>query len=159
MASLQQRAAACNTPGAQGWTAIPNLIRSLGLSPREEQLVNRLLEFRRDGRAPWPSIKTLAERMHCSERTVQRTIASVEAQGLLVVEYRYRADGSQQSSIYHLAAVLTPARDAPRHQGVTRTAAKEKDPGKYTKRSGQIPFSGRLFDPARFGRYGALVRR
>lgn len=142
MTLLQDRPARQSVPSTQSYTRVPNAIRTLGLTPREEQLVNRLLECRRDDRAPWPSVKTLAERMHCSARTVQRTIKSLEGRGLLVVEYRYRADWSQMSSIYHLAAILTPQPDAPvttprddRHQGVTRVAAKEVDPGKYTKRS------------------------
>jgi DNA-binding transcriptional MocR family regulator len=128
---------------AGGYTRVPNILRTLGLTPREEQLVNRLLECRRDDRAPWPSVKTLAGRMNgCSVRTVQRAIKGLEDRGLLVVEYRYRADGSQMSSVYHLAPVLTPVRDAPatmprddRHQGVTRMAGKEEYPGKNTKRS------------------------
>lgn len=153
---------------AGGYTKVPNIIRTLGLTPRDEQLVNRLLECWREGQMPWPSIKTLAERMHCSLRTVQRAIARLEGRGLLVVEYRYRADGSQQSSVYHLAPVLTPLPDSPasvsrddRHQGVTSVAGKEEHPGKHTKRSSATGYRMPPTDPQAYygGAYGAAVRR
>lgn len=142
MQSIQGALPHRQEPAPTGYTRVSNLIRTLGLSPREEQLVTRLLECWRPGQMPWPSVKTLALRMDCSVRTVQRAINGMEARNLLVVEYRYRADGSQQSSVYHLADVLTPQHDQDgaissptRHQGVTRMAAKEQHPGKNTKRS------------------------
>jgi DNA-binding transcriptional MocR family regulator len=100
------------TPLAAAWqearyTKIPNAIAALGLTPREEQLVNRLLSHRWTPDAPiYPSIKRLAALMTCTRRTVQRTLRKLEGRGLLVSEACYGPVTGQTTNEYHLAGAL-----------------------------------------------------
>jgi DNA-binding transcriptional MocR family regulator len=105
-------------PWGTGFTSIPNRIKDLGLSPREEQLVVRLLSYRwyRDSEIR-PSVKALARSMSCSPRTVQRTIARLERRGLLVIDERFSSVAGQLPNVYRpsgaLAAILPPAPERP----------------------------------------------
>jgi GntR family transcriptional regulator len=60
----------------------------------------------RNGRS-WPGIRTLAQRLQVSDRTIQRTLRDLEAAGALSVEVRTSSQG-QQSNLYVLE-VVTPA--------------------------------------------------
>lgn len=89
------------------FVAVPAALHDLVVSPREYQLVALLLGYRWSADSLiYPSVRTLAARLGCSERTVQRTCAALEARGLLVREARYRDDSGQQSNCYHLAGAL-----------------------------------------------------
>ena len=89
------------------YTKVPDQIALLGLTPREEQLIHRLLSHRwtPDARI-YPSIKRLAALMHCTRRTVQRTLRRLEARGMLVSEACYQPVTGQTTNTYHLAGAL-----------------------------------------------------
>lgn len=51
----------------------------------------------------WPSISTIAKKTCMDERSVQRILRTLEEQELLVIEARFRNDGSSKSNGYKLA--------------------------------------------------------
>lgn len=128
------------------FTQLPDGLHQLVTSPREFQLIALLLSYRWSPDAQvFPSVRTLAERLNCSERTVQRTCASLEARGLLVREYRYRdeSERDQTSNGYHLAGALlalvgivVDTRVSPdRHPPVTRTAGERHSGNNNNRKS------------------------
>jgi DNA-binding transcriptional MocR family regulator len=129
-------------PDPLRYTRLPDALIS-ELTPREHQLVHALLSYRwTDDAAIYPSVPTLAKRLRCTDRTIQRTLRSLERQGYLVTVARFRAEGDhgQTSNTYApgpmLLPLLPPAGDrdvagpGDTHGGQTRT------PEKYNKRSG-----------------------
>ena len=50
----------------------------------------------------WPGHRSLAAKCSVTVRTVQRTIAALQSQGQLLIEPRYRQDGSRSSNRYRL---------------------------------------------------------
>lgn len=120
---------------ATGYTSLPNAVLHLGLSARELQLVVQLLAIRWTPETEIrPRLKTLAERMSCSVRTVQRACDSLVLRGLLTVEARYRDDGGRASNVYRLGWVLTTVVTAdgchdvasPRHERLAPTTRMER---------------------------------
>ncbi len=95
-------------PGLSGrYVQVPNELHTLVASPREFQLVSLLLAFRWSPSSPIvPSVRTLADTLGCSERTVRRTAASLEARNLLRREERIATDGRQMSNEYVLCGAL-----------------------------------------------------
>ena len=72
----------------------------------------------------WPSIPTLAKKTCLEDRSVQRILNQLKADGLLRVEPRYRQDGSPTSNGYRLRLnppgdTLSPPLPAACHQVVT----------------------------------------
>jgi DNA-binding transcriptional MocR family regulator len=129
-------------PDPLRYTRLPDALIS-ELTPREHQLVHALLSYRwTDDAAIYPSVPTLAKRLRCTDRTIQRTLRSLERQGYLVTVARFRDEGDhgQTSNTYApgpmLLPLLPPAGDrdvagpGDTHGGQTRT------PEKYNKRSG-----------------------
>lgn len=51
----------------------------------------------------WPSVQTIARKTNLDVRSVQRILSSLQKTGLLIVEHRYRKDGSQSTNRYRLA--------------------------------------------------------
>lgn len=159
MPRVPEHAAACNPPKlTTGYTSSPNAIANLGLTPREEQLVNRLLRHRWTPESVvFVRISVLAESMHCHRRTVERAIDSLVQRGLLTVEARYRDDGGRAANRYILAPALTHywtsdgqsqdvAATVPTRQEITATVPQapmttaqrqEQYPGKHSKRTRQ----------------------
>lgn len=143
MTIVQQRAAAC--PDTR-WTKLPDALLSV-LTPREHQLVHALLSYRWTPDAPiYPSVRTLARRLGCSERTIQRTARQLAGKGYLIIDARYRDDQGQTSNLYRpgplLVALLPPASASTvsrsqhdHHPPVTRPAD-ERDSGKNTTPTG-----------------------
>jgi DNA-binding transcriptional MocR family regulator len=141
---LTQRAAAWQEPDTRFIQIPRGLIRMT--SPREYQLIAALLAYRWTPESKiFPSVKTLAAEMGCTPRTVQRTVAALEARGWLVREYQYRPDGSQRSSTYHLAgellSMMTDSVDArasePRQTPLTRGAGRTRYPERQTPKTGR----------------------
>ena len=56
----------------------------------------------------WPGHRSLAAKCSVTVRTVQRTIAALQAQGQLLIEPRYRQDGSRSSNRYRLPIETLP---------------------------------------------------
>ena len=72
----------------------------------------------------WPSVPTLARKTGLDDRSVQRILMKLKADGLLRVEPRYRKDGSPTSNGYRLRInppgdKLSPPLPAACHQVVT----------------------------------------
>lgn len=107
VSTLPQFAAAC--PDGT-YTQIPNVLHDLVASPREYQLVALLLSYRWFPDSPIiPSTATLADRLGCSQRTVRRTVAALEARGLLARVARHAEDQRQLSNLYVLCGALLAA--------------------------------------------------
>jgi hypothetical protein len=105
--NLSRPAAACPD---DGYTNQPNSVHSLVESPREYQLVSLLLSYRWFPTSPIiPSVTTLARTMKCSGRTVRRTVAALEARGLLARIERRAEDNRQMSNEYVLCGALLAA--------------------------------------------------
>jgi DNA-binding transcriptional MocR family regulator len=141
---------ALQSPSTAGFTSVPNAVDDLGLTPREEQLVKRLLKHRWTPESTiFVRIAVLAESMHCHRRTVERALDSLVGRGLLTVEARYRDDGGRAANRYVLSPLLTHYLTSEgRYQDVagsgppSRTPAtfaprQEDRPRKQTQRTGQ----------------------
>lgn len=155
------------------WTRLPDMLIST-LTPREHQLVHALLSYRwTDDAAIYPRVETLAERLNCSARTIQRTARGLESKGYLIIEARYRDDQGQTSNLYRpgplLVALLPPPGDTatatPRHDQrplVTRPAA-ERDSGnqRHLNRGRQQGYIRVETDPRAFtgGELGAYIHQ
>jgi predicted transcriptional regulator len=133
-----------------GFTSSPNCIADFGLSPREEQLVNRLLRHRWTPESTiFVRISVLAASMSCHRRTVERAIDSLVQRGLLTVEARYRGDGGRAANRYILAPALThyltsdgqsqdvAATPEERRTPTTAALRQEQYPRKHDKRTRQ----------------------
>ena len=110
MTSLTRPPGARQYPEATGFTSIPNVVHALVESPREFQLVALLISYRWYPTSPIiPSVRTLADRLGCSQRTVRRTAAALEARGLLRRVERIADDQRQMSNEYVLCGPLLTA--------------------------------------------------
>ncbi|CAD7721795.1 hypothetical protein LMG31884_33600 [Xanthomonas hydrangeae] len=58
------------------------------------------------GRKPYPTKKQLAQRIGCSEKTIQNNIRELEQAGLVRREARRTAAGDWNSNIYDLAGLV-----------------------------------------------------
>lgn len=72
----------------------------------EDHLLARLLavlgDFANTSAVAWPSVATLAERVHASARTVQRRLAQLARLGLISVAKQHDRHGRQRSNLYRL---------------------------------------------------------
>jgi DNA-binding transcriptional MocR family regulator len=130
------------------YTRLPDALLDV-LTPREHQVIHLLLSYRwTDDALIYPSIRTMAARLRCSDRTIQRTIRQLEARGYLVVVPRFRADTGQQSNLYQPGPLLLPLlpplgsdRDAGQRERVTPPVTRwsvERNSGKhYTRKTGR----------------------
>jgi DNA-binding transcriptional MocR family regulator len=182
MTLLQDRPARQSSEPTTGYTSSPNAIADLGLTPREEQLVNRLLRHRWTPESTvFVRISVLAASMSCHRRTVERAIDSLVQRGLLAVEARYRDDGGRAANRYILAPELTTvylsdgrahdvAESVPSRQETSATLPhtptasaprQEQYPGKQSKRTRQQNTFRPPANPQDYamGRYGPLPPR
>lgn len=122
------------------FTQLPDTLLDV-LTPREHQVIHLLLSYRwTDDGAIYPSVPTMARRLGCSDRTIQRTIRQLEQRGYIVVVEQHRSDRSQQSNLYQpgplLLPLLPPLGDGhvterrDRGAGPVTRAAGERKPGK-----------------------------
>lgn len=94
-----------------GYTVIPSaLLRGqarLGIGPNELAVLLHLLDhWWRPEDMPWPSKKTIAERLGISAKTVQRTMVTLESAGLLRRNERYHKTGGRTSNEYDLRPLV-----------------------------------------------------
>lgn len=78
----------------QGYSMIPSLLlraqRRLGINPTQLAILLQIADFWWDeGRKPYPSKQTLADRLGLKERQVQRHIAELEKAGLVTRVARF----------------------------------------------------------------------
>ncbi len=97
---------------SHGYAGIPSILiqcqRRLGLNPMQMNLCVQLLDYWFDPtRKPFPSKKDLAQRIGCTEKTIQNNIRELEKAGLVKREYRKTAAGDWNSNIYHLDGLVT----------------------------------------------------
>ncbi len=95
-----------------GWTVIPAaLIRGLPrlhIGVGELAVLIILIDYWwAPDDPPWPSKKALAERLSVSQKTIQRHLAVLQQEGLIVSEARHRKGGGQTSNRYDLAPLAT----------------------------------------------------
>jgi DNA-binding transcriptional MocR family regulator len=74
----------------------------------------------------WPSQRTLAENAACDERTVRRTLVSLEARGVIRRIARRRGNGSRQSDMILMSAFTGRKPAAP---GMLDDDEKPAEPG------------------------------
>ncbi len=94
-----------------GYTVVPSVIlraqRRLHLNANQLAVLLHLLDFWWQPKdMPWPTKKTIAERMGVADKTVQRAIATMEAEGLLKRADRYKAHGGRTSNRYDLEPLV-----------------------------------------------------
>lgn len=77
-----------------------NQVLDLPLRPAEKLVLSVLADLANDVGVCWPSLSYVAPRASVSTRTLQRIMCSLESQGLIRRQPRYRADGSRTSSEY-----------------------------------------------------------
>jgi DNA-binding transcriptional MocR family regulator len=135
-------------PCPDRFTQLPDSLLDV-LTPREHQVVHLLLSHRwTDDSLIYPSVRTMARRLRCSDRTIQRTIRGLEQRGYLVVVPQFRADTGQQSNLYVPGPLLTPLlpplggspdarQSTDRHPPVTRWSGKRDSGNRYTPSRGR----------------------
>ncbi len=72
------------------------------LNPVPKLVLMALADIADDNGICWPSMSTVAAKCNVSTRTVRRSTQLLVACGLMVVEQRYRKDGSSSSNLYRL---------------------------------------------------------
>lgn len=72
------------------------------LPPTSKLILMALADSANEEGRCWPAVKTIAGKCGISARTVQRLLKDFEANDLLVVSRRTRADGGQTSNCYRL---------------------------------------------------------
>lgn len=95
-----------------GWTVIPSaLIRGLPrlhIGAGELAVLISLIDYWwAPDDPPWPSKKALAERLGVSQKTIQRHLAVLKQEGLILSEARHRTGGGQTSNRYNLTPLVT----------------------------------------------------
>ena len=98
-----------------GWTALPNVILdkqvALGLEAMDVNILLQMLKYWwRPGSEPFPSVRTLAQVIGVSTRTIQRHTSKMEAAGLLEREANYYSQGGQRSNTYRFDGLIKACR-------------------------------------------------
>src|SRR3712207_3956972 len=87
-----------------GFTAVPNLVLrhyvALGITPTEMMFIIHIWQYWWNEKDPYPSLRTIAERMGISWRNAQRYVASLRQKGVLVVSPRFAAGLGQMTNEY-----------------------------------------------------------
>jgi len=91
-----------------------------GVSVSQKVVLISLANFSDENGYSFPSIKTIAEISCMSTASVRRALSDLCSDGILRVEHRFRADGSQTSSGYFLELTPPVTGDTPyNHQSTT----------------------------------------
>lgn len=94
-----------------GYSMVPSLIfraqARLGLSPTQLVLLLHLADYWwHRAQNPFPSKAALAERMHLSERQVQRYLTELETGGFITRIERFAGHKGQQSNEYNMNGLV-----------------------------------------------------
>lgn len=76
---------------------------TIALPPSLKLVLMALADMADDDGVCWPAVRWLAHKCTMTERTVQRTLATLQAHELVAVEPRFHANGSRSSNRYRLA--------------------------------------------------------
>jgi len=123
---------------ALGYTVVPSaLLRGqarLGIGPNELAVLLHLMDhWWRPVEMPWPSKKTIAERLGVSTKTVQRALVTLEEAQLLRRNERYHKTGGRTSNEYDLRPLVE------RLKPIVADMEKAEKDGKATKRAAERP--------------------
>lgn len=78
-------------------------VYSDNLLPHRAKSVYMYLKDRSDKEGKcWPGIKTIATDLKLSRSTVKRALSDLERHGYLLIEHRFRANGSYTSNMYRV---------------------------------------------------------
>lgn len=97
---------------AGGYAVVPSVILKaqarLHIDAMQLAVLIHLIDYwHRPDNMPWPKKATLAERLGVSEKTIQRAMAGLEAEGLIQREKRFRPDnGGRTSNRYDLSPLV-----------------------------------------------------
>lgn len=96
---------------ALGFCIVPSLLlraqQRLGLNPTQLAVLMQLCDFWwASERKPYPSKKTLAERLGLSPRQLQRYIAELETTGLVKRNERRASHGGKLTNLYDLSGLV-----------------------------------------------------
>lgn len=120
------------------YTVIPcALLRGqarLGIGPNELAVLIHLIDhWWRPEAMPWPSKKTIADRLGVSTKTVQRAVVKLKDQGLLRRNDRYHKTGGRTSNEYDLTPLVE------RLQIIAADMEKAAQKAKATKKAAERP--------------------
>jgi biotin operon repressor len=110
---------------ARGYTMVPSILLwgqgRLNLKPDEFNVLMQLVShWWTKNQNPHPSKETIARRMGKDPRTIQRHITSLEKQGFLKRETRYKLHKGQDSNGYDLRGLVKKLREiAPEFERVS----------------------------------------
>jgi predicted transcriptional regulator len=124
------------TVSEMGWTAIPNIIlekqQELQLGPSEFNVLIQLLKYWWDKEnLPHPAKTLIAEQMGVSPRTVQRSIAKLEALGLVKRITRTKPNEGQSSNYHDFSGLIKKITPLAKQSAKERKA---RDSGKKYRR-------------------------
>jgi len=87
-----------------GFTAVPNLVLrhyvALGITPTEMMFIIHIWQYWWNEKDPYPSLRTISDRMGISWRNAQRYVASLKQKAVLVVTPRFAAGLGQMTNEY-----------------------------------------------------------
>ena len=97
----------------------------LGINAIELALLIHLIDhWWKPGEMPWPSKKTLAERLRVGEKTVQRAMAHLQEEGLISRNARFNKTGARTSNEYDLAPLVERLKPIAKDMVAAANAAK-----------------------------------
>lgn len=111
------------------YTVIPSaLLRGqarLGINATELAILVHLIDhWWKPGEMPWPSKKTLAERLRVGEKSIQRAMARLEEEGLISRKPRFNKTGARTSNEYDLAPLVERLKPIAKDMVAAATEAK-----------------------------------
>jgi len=100
----------------QGFCMVPSILfqaqQRIGLNPTQLTILMHLIDFWwTQDKKPFPSKKTIADRLNISPRQVQRHIADMEKAGLLKRAQRYHPNGGKATNEYDLSGLVKKMRN------------------------------------------------
>jgi DNA-binding transcriptional regulator YhcF (GntR family) len=98
-----------------GWSAIPNILiekqAALGLDSVDINLILHLQSYWWKAEDhPHPSIGTMAKALNVTERTIQRRLRALQANGFLTIEARKHATNGNATNVYKFDGLIKAAR-------------------------------------------------
>lgn len=126
-----------------GWTVIPSIIlekqHALELRPVDVNVLMQLLKhWWFSDKPPRPSKRTIAESMNVSESTVQRSLARMEKNGLIMREKRIDRRYGQQPNYYHFDGLIKKSKPFAEEALEERKKRKKDDSNRRIRRSPKL---------------------
>jgi hypothetical protein len=127
-----------------GFCIIPSLLlhaqKRLGLTPTHLAVLLQVADYWWESdRKPYPSKRSLSERLDISERQIQRYIAELENAGLIKRKSRHALSGGRMSNEYDLAGLVK--RIQALEPEFTQAAAEAKQKRRQLSKSGGLKYS------------------